>query len=136
MSPSTSKGSPKISDSLLPEFDHEMANTRKTLERIPDDKFGWKPHPKSFAFGALASHVADMVGWTGDTMTKSSFDISPTGEQPKPQPAPATRSELLAKFDKNVTIARAALAGASDEQYMAPWSLLAAGKTMFTMPRV
>ena len=60
-----------ISQSLLPEFDQEMANTRKTLERVPDDKLGWKPHPKSFAMGALAQHVATMVGWTSDTDRKS-----------------------------------------------------------------
>jgi DNA topoisomerase VI subunit B len=43
-----------ISETILPEFDNEMANTRKTLERVPDDKFDWKPHPKSFAMGPLA----------------------------------------------------------------------------------
>jgi uncharacterized damage-inducible protein DinB len=126
----------KISEALLPEFDQEMANTRKTLERIPDDKFGWKPHPKSFAFGALATHVAQMTGWTADTMTKDSFDYAPPGEQPHPNPLAASNKELLEMFDNGVTKARAALAGASDETYFAPWSLLAGGKVQMTMPRI
>jgi len=124
----------KISEMLLPEFDQEMASTRKTLERIPDDKFGWKPHPKSFAFGALATHVAQMVDWTVETMTKDSFDISPPGQEHRPNPPAATSKELVDKFDQAVSKARAALA-ASDETYLAPWSLLAGGKTLMTMPR-
>ena len=126
----------KIGEMLLPEFDQEMASTRKTLERIPEDKYGWKPHPKSFAFGALATHVADMAGWTVDTMTKDSFDYAPPGEPQHPNPPAATRKELLEKFDKGVTKARAAIAGASDETFLAPWSLLAGGKVQMTMPRI
>lgn len=67
----------KITDSLLPEFDQEMANTRKTLERIPDDKLAWKPHPKSFSMGSLGTHIANMTGWLTDTIAKDSFDIAP-----------------------------------------------------------
>jgi len=126
----------KISEMLLPEFDQEMANTRKTLERIPEEKYGWKPHPKSFAFGALASHVADMAGWTVDTMTKDSFDYAPPGQEHRPNPPAASRKELLEKFDAGVAKARAAIAGANDETFFKPWSLLAGGKTVMTMPRL
>ena len=52
-----------IAQSLLPEFDHEMANTRKTLERIPENKLDYKPDPKSMSMGMLASHIAEMAGW-------------------------------------------------------------------------
>ena len=52
-----------IRDGLLPEFDQEMANTRKTLERVPDDKLSWKPHPKSGAMGWLAGHLAHLPSW-------------------------------------------------------------------------
>ena len=52
---------------LVPEFDQEMASTRKVLERVPDGKFGWKPHDKSFAMGALASHIATSLPWAVDT---------------------------------------------------------------------
>jgi len=125
-----------IKDSLLPEFDQEMANTRKTLDRVPEDKFGWKPHPKSFTMGHLSTHIANMIGWTSDTMNKDSFDISPPGAPPYKEVPAATHAELMAKFDESVAGARAALAGASDETFLGNWSLKAAGNTLFTMPRI
>jgi uncharacterized damage-inducible protein DinB len=125
-----------ISQALLPEFDAEMANTRKTLERVPTDKFGWKPHQKSFAMGALATHIATMTGWAKDAIEKDSFDISPVGGPPHQPPKAETTGELVALFDKGAAAARAALAGASDEHLMKPWSLLSGGKTIMTMPRL
>ena len=76
-----------IADALVPEFDHEMTTTRKLLERVPEDKFDWKPHAKSFSLGSLAMHVADLVTWVADTLNKSEIDIG--GGQP-PAAAPAT----------------------------------------------
>jgi uncharacterized damage-inducible protein DinB len=124
-----------ISDALLPEFDREMAITRKTLARVPDDKLGWKPHPKSYTMAELATHIADMVSWTVETIAKDSFDVQPPGAPPfKPEIA-ASNKELLEKFDKGVAGARGAIAGASDEHLMKPWSLLQGGQTLFSMPR-
>ena len=57
----------KISDMFLPEFDQEMTTARKTLERIPEDKLGWKPHEKSMTLGRLAGHVAELAGWAVPT---------------------------------------------------------------------
>jgi uncharacterized damage-inducible protein DinB len=124
-----------LRDALLPEFDQEMAKTRTVLERCPEDKYGWKPHPKSFAMGALATHIVNMAGWTVDTMEKNSFDIAPPGAPPYKEEPAGSRQELLARFDKNVTAARAALAGATDERFLAQWSLLSGGQTLFSMPR-
>jgi len=125
-----------IRDALLPEFDQEMANTRKTLERVPEDKFGWKPHPKSWPMGSLATHIANMTGWAVDTMTKDSFDIAPAGAPPYKEEPVTSQKQLLERFDKNVTAARAAFAQANDEAYFKPWSLLKAGQPLFTMPRI
>ncbi|MBZ5578873.1 MAG: DinB family protein [Acidobacteriia bacterium] len=125
-----------IHDALLPEFDHEMASTRKTLERVPDDKQGWKPHPKSGTMGWLANHIATMVGWTVDVTEKDSFDVAPAGGPPVAMPKTATQKELLEVFDKSVARARAALAAVSDQQLMQSWSLLSGGKPLFTMPRI
>jgi uncharacterized damage-inducible protein DinB len=125
-----------IRDALLPEFDQEMANTRKTLERCPEDKYGWKPHPKSFSMGSLATHIANMTGWTTDVIEKDSFDIAPVGAPPYKEDPAASREELLERFDKSVAAARAALAGASDERFAQTWSLLAGGETLFSMPRI
>jgi uncharacterized damage-inducible protein DinB len=122
----------KISDALLPEFDHEMANTRKTLERVPEEKFGWKPHPKSWEMVKLATHLATIVSWTVETMTKEALDIG--GASPN-QPV-ASKKELLDTFDKHVPSARTLLAGASDEDFLKPWSLLMSGKMILTLPRV
>jgi uncharacterized damage-inducible protein DinB len=121
-----------ISAALLPEFDQEMANTRKTLERIPEDKFDWKPHEKSMALGHLSIHLATMPGWAMEAINKDSVDMSDPHEMPKLE----TREAILAEFDKNVAAARAAIAGASDEQLFKPWSLLVGGKNILTMPKV
>ncbi|HUE21653.1 MAG TPA: DinB family protein [Bryobacteraceae bacterium] len=125
-----------IRDALLPEFDHEMANTRKTLERCPEDKFGWKPHPKSYSMASLATHIADMTGWTATTIEKDSFDVAPPGAPPYKQEPAKSRQELLALFDKNAAAARTALAGASDEHLAKTWSLLVGGETLFSLPRI
>jgi uncharacterized damage-inducible protein DinB len=124
-----------IKDALLPEFDHEMANARKTLERVPDGKFDWKPHEKSFPMGALATHIAGLASWPTFTIGQDSLDIAPNGEQQRTTPL-TSQAELLETFDKNVVASRDAIAGASDEDMMGPWTLLANGKAIMTMPRV
>ncbi len=126
----------KISETLLPEFDQEMDNTRKVLERVPLDKFDWKPHPKSSSFGALTAHVAGMADWAVLTLENESFDYAPPGAPPYEAPKFTSTEQLLAAFDKGVAQARSALAAADDSKLLAPWSLLAGGKTMMTMPRV
>ena len=98
-----------IKDALLPEFDQEMANTRKVLERCPEDKYGWKPHARSFSMASLATHIANMTGWAVDTITKDSFDVAPPGAPPYKEEPAATRKELLERFDKNAANARADL---------------------------
>jgi uncharacterized damage-inducible protein DinB len=125
-----------ISKALLPEFDQEMANTRKTLERVPDDKPDWKPHQKSMTMARLAGHVAEMPGWAVFTIEKDFLDIAPVGAPPQQGATAKSRQENLEMFDKNVAAARSAIAGASDDRLLKPWSLLMGGKTIFTMPRI
>ncbi len=120
-----------ISEALLPEFDHEMANSRKMLDVVPDDKFGWKPHEKSFSLGRLASHVAEMPGWATVTIKQDSLEMTP-GEKPFNAP---TKADLLAAFDKNTSEARAALAGATDEHLRKNWKFIYGGHTIFDQPR-
>jgi len=124
-----------LSQALLPEFDQEMANTRKTLERVPDDKFSWKPHPKSGSMGWLAGHLASLPEWAVVTITKDSFDMNPEGKGFQPPPQPNNRKEVLERFDKHVAEARAALAKASDADLGKSWAFLNNGATMFSMPR-
>jgi len=125
-----------IGQSLLPEFDEEMKNTRKVLERCPDEKWNWKPHDKSGTLGWLAGHVATMVDWLPMTLKTVEFDYAPVGGPSFTPPKIDNRKELLAEFDKNVPVARAALAGVSDAEILKNWKLLAGGQEIFTMPRV
>ena len=124
-----------LSESLLPEFDHEMANTRKTLERVPDDKFGWKPHEKSMAMGNLAGHLANLPSWGSLTISSDSFDMAPEG-QPLKTPELSSTKDVLDKFDENVAATRAAIAGAKDEDLFKPWTLMSNGNTILAMPKI
>jgi uncharacterized damage-inducible protein DinB len=121
-----------IAQSLLPEFDHEMANTRRTLERVPENKLDYKPDPKSMSMGVLASHIAEMCGWLPSMMEGPELDIPPDF---KPFLA-TSRKQLLDQFDQNVAGSRAALAAAGDQALMQEWSLKFGGNAMFTMPRI
>ena len=125
-----------IGQSLLPEFDNEMANTRKTLERVPDDKFAWKPHEKSTSLGDLTTHLSNLPVWTVHAIERDALDIQPPGEEPFRATPITSRDDALAAFDKNVAAARAAIEGASDERLLGPWSLLKGGATILTLPRV
>jgi uncharacterized damage-inducible protein DinB len=125
-----------LSASLLPEFDQETTNLRTVLERVPEAKLSWKPHAKSMSLGGLATHLGNTLSWGERVISGSEFDLAPPG-----QPAPRmqelrSRAEILARFEKNREAARAALEGASDATLLGPWSLLAGGKALFTLPRL
>ncbi|MGA7623975.1 MAG: DinB family protein [Candidatus Acidiferrales bacterium] len=125
-----------MNEALLPEFDKEMANTRKTLERVPEDKYSWRPHEKSGTMIWLANHVADIPEWTFFTIDQDSLDMAPHGVPLAPPPPPKTAQELVAKFDKNVTAGRAALAKTNDAHLLKNWSLMSNGETFISMPRI
>lgn len=117
---------------LLPEFDHEMAGTRKVLERVPFERADWTPHPKSFSLGRLANHLARIPNWGFVTMTETGFDFA----QPVPvSPAAATTAELLAIYDDKVTAARREIAAATDAALAEPWTLRNGVHVLFTLPR-
>lgn len=124
-----------LSQSLLPEFDQEMANTRKVLERIPEDKLNWKVHPKSNTIGWVAMHLAELPGWAEMALHQDSVDVAPVGGPPYRTPAATSRQDILDRFDKHIAAARAAIAAASDEHFLQPWSLLMGGQVVFTLPR-
>ena len=118
-------------DALLPEFDREMSTARKLLERVPDDKLDWKPHAKSFSLGELASHVATLPSWGFETLTHSEIDIR-NDQRPA---ALASRAEVLSTFDRNTAAVRSALAGKTDAELLAIWTLKRNGKSLFSMPK-
>lgn len=123
-----------IADLLLPEFDLEIATTRRVLERVPSDKGTWKPHPKSFPMGHLAQLVARMPGWATMMMTLTELDIAPV-DGSRPGYTFETTETLLEEFDRNAAEGRAAIAAATDEDFQVEWTLKAAGHAVDVKPR-
>lgn len=120
-----------IAETLLPEFDLEMAATRAVIARVPEAKFGWKPHEKSFAMGALAQHLATIPYYGTVALERDGFDVSAAERRAQ---LPTTR-EILDLFDRNAGEARARLAAARDEDFSRPWTLKSGPHTVFTLPK-
>jgi uncharacterized damage-inducible protein DinB len=119
-----------IGAQLLPEFDEEMATTRRLLEIVPSDRGAWKPHPKSFSLGNLAQLVSGMPGWITNMLTKTELDLAAG-----PGYSLEKTEALVASFDKNVKEARAALAAARDSDFDVSWSLKSGPAVLMTQSR-
>lgn len=119
-----------IADTLLPEFDQEMAATRRVLERVPDDKAQWKPHPRSFAMGHLAQLLSWMPGWIANAFRETELNFADA-----PGYSFETTDTLLAGFDENVRAAREAILDAREEEYDVMWSLKNGEEVLFSSPR-
>lgn len=122
-----------IAEAVLPEFDHEMAQTRRALERVPAAKFDWKAHPKSWCIGQLALHLANVPSWFATMMTTDELDFA--SFPPPKYETPASIDDVLAKFDTNVAAARAALASGTDERMHGSWTGRTGDKVHFTRTR-
>lgn len=121
---------------LLGEFEQEMGSTRKVLERIPDDKWDWKPYEKCGTVGWMAGHVATLPSWAAMVVKTDSFDYAPVGGPGYTPPPTTNQKELLAVFDASVAETKTALETVSDETLMKDWSLQAGGQNIFVMPKV
>jgi uncharacterized damage-inducible protein DinB len=119
-----------IADTLLPEFDQEMATTRRLLERVPSAKGQWKPHVKSFALGHLAQLISWMPGWITTALRETELDLAAAGTY-----SFETTETLLAGFDRNVRDARNAIAASDDADYAVMWSLKHRDRVLFSAPR-
>lgn len=125
-----------IAQVFLAEFDHEMNNTRRMLECVPDEALDFKPHAKSMTMGRLAGHVAEMPGWGVHTAELDKLDIRPPdGPVFEAFEAPS-RKAALELFDKHVAEARTAIAQVSDDAMSTSWTLLMQDRPVFTMPRI
>jgi len=122
----------RIGESMAVELRQESVATRKTLERVPESDFGWRPHEKSFTMGMLASHLADLVSWGELILTQTEMVFDP--ETYEPWQAACTE-ELLGRFDSHVGAAISLLEGMDDDALMVPWSLKMPDKEVFTLPR-
>lgn len=119
-----------ISATLLPEFDQEMATTRRLLERVPSEKGTWKPHAKSFSLAHLAQLVSWMPGWITNALHETELNLAGAGRYSN-----ETTESLLKMFDDNVKAARAAIAKSKDSDYDVDWSLKYGDRVIFTQPR-
>lgn len=133
MSTSTAASSGRLAAAFLAELDNEAKVTRTCLERVPADKFDWKPHEKSMTFGRLASHIAEMFGWTKDTLRTDVLDFATMDYKPF---EPTSTEELLAFFDEHIAASKAALSETSDEAFMTDWTMRNGEQVYFTMPKV
>ena len=124
-----------IGKSLVPEFEIEMAGTRRTIERIPDDKLDWKAHEKSNTIGWVANHLAEIPGWVVGTLTADTWDINPPDGEPYQTPDLRSVAEILESFDRNVKQATEKIKSTPDEEFGKMWSLLAAGEVLIRTPK-
>jgi uncharacterized damage-inducible protein DinB len=121
----------RLADSLLMEFDQEAQTTKRVLERIPDDKLAWKPHPKSFSLGQLALHIASGPGQIAAAVSQDTVE-APDFSQPEAK----SRQEVLETFSKSMASARATLKGMDDARLMSEWRLTRNGKPFMEVPRI
>jgi uncharacterized damage-inducible protein DinB len=120
-----------MTEAILQEFDTEAKTTRRMLERVPADKFAWKPHPKSMSLGELAMHTAMtpgvICGWACEDETKF------TGEK---TPAPGSTADVVAAHDKSVKTMKDVIGKLGDGGLMKDWKATSGGQTLFAMPKV
>ncbi|HTT68249.1 MAG TPA: DinB family protein [Gemmatimonadales bacterium] len=122
-------------DLLIPEFDEEMAATRRMLERVPDGQASWQPHAKSMTLGRLATHIAEVPGWVTRSLRTDEHDFAPPGGPPFQPRALGSTAEILQLFDQNVAEARRALAAAPDAEFARPWTFKRGGQVIWTRPK-
>ena len=123
----------RIIEWLATQFDRETKITRRHLERLPDDKFDWRPHEKSYTAGELASHLVECVNWTTEIFTKPGIDIDPATYQPYKA---TSTEEVLEGLEQAVANGKRVLAETNEEAAMQPWSLSVKGNKFFERPRV
>src|SRR5215212_9873070 len=104
-----------LNHGLLQELEQEFANTRKMLQSVPEEHFGWKPHEKSYTLGRLASHVPELTGWVSFTLTTNELDFAKGDYIPANV---ATSAELMELFEKNFTRSKNELQNATDDVLM------------------
>jgi len=125
----------RLTELLIPEFDAEMTATRRVLERVPDGKASWQPHPKSMTLGRLATLLAELPGWVVNTLTTDELDIMPPGAPPPKFEALGSTKQILELFDRNAKAARAALTKTTDTEFKKPWAFKVGGRTVDTSPK-
>ena len=118
---------------LIKELEAEAKKTRVTLERVPDDRLDYRPHERSMTFGALATHVAEILSWTEAVISEDEFDFVPGEYQP---PSCNTAAEILELFDRSLQAARECLRDVPTEKWSSLWTFKKSGEVAFQSPRI
>ena len=124
-----------IAELLVPELEQELAVTRRLLERVPDDRPDWKPHPRSFSIAHLSQLIVRLPGWVPMMLDRTELDIAPRTGPQFPGYSNEKTATLLAEFDRNASAAKASLSKASDADFTVPWTLFKGGEQVMTQPR-
>ena len=123
----------RIANGIVVEFQHEAANTRKMLERVPEDKFDWQPHEKSMTLGRLATHLAENPEWCSTLLDQDELDMADSDYQPM---TAESVTALLELFDSNVKAFIESVGDRSDEEMLAEWTLRVGDNVVTALPKV
>ncbi len=122
----------RMTDPILAELDQEAATTRRVLERVPGDKLGWRPHPKSMSLGQLALHVATTPGQGAAILSQDELELPELGNRP----AAATAAELIPALDQSLVQAKGFLGALDEGKALSTWKLMKSGKVLMAVPRI
>src|SRR4051812_27495051 len=125
----------KMTDMFLADLERELPGSRRVLERVPGDRFDWKPHEKSMPLGYLATLVATMPAWIDTMINQPELDFAPKGGSSYRPPEARTPEQWIRALDESAEKARAALRGTTDEHLMTNWRLMAGGNVISDLPR-
>lgn len=124
-----------LSAAMVAEWDHETANTRRMLERVPWDRCAWRPHAKSYSMEQLARHLAHLVGWPAGILESDALDLASPAAAAMVPPQPHSTADLLASFERNAAASRAAMAGATPHALGQMWTLRHGARVILSLPR-
>src|SRR5260370_16906639 len=121
----------RLVDSILMEIDQEAQTTKRVLDRIPEDKFAWKPHPKSFSLGQLSLHIASLPGSVTAAAVPDSME-APNFSQPEAK----SRQEVLETFSKSLESAKETLKKRDDARLTSLWTFPRHRKRLLSVPPI
>jgi uncharacterized damage-inducible protein DinB len=120
-----------IAEAMLAEMEMEQKTTQRVLERVPENKLNWKPHPKAYSLGQLAMHIAIAPGRVASAATEDVHEFAPPTV-----PDPKTRQEILDAFSASNAKAKQIVKSFDDARMTSLLTLKQNGKVILSLPRV